>query len=170
MHFKVQNCRFYLAQFHLTQSPKQPLYTDLSKPVQLEWLSLISPRCPQQYALQATRPPALLCHPVSVICMYYHAQLNICPLNRGRQFAKNYDDSGRSLKTAVRRGPKYLNPAMCLTAIFYILSSPPRRLVLRLSKILVDNRDFFIPHLLSMPPFWGLRQNIAVRFGTENLE
>jgi len=83
---------------------------------------------------------------------------------------KNYDDSGRSLKTAVRRGPKYLNPAMCLTAIFYILSSPPRRLVLRLSKILVDNRDFFIPHLLSMPPFWGLRQNIAVRFGTENLE
>jgi len=38
------------------------------------------------------------------------------------------------------------------------------------SQILVENRDFCLPHLHSMSPLWGPRRNIAMTFGTDKLE
>jgi len=40
----------------------------------------------------------------------------------------------------------------------------------RWSQILVENRNFYLPHLYSNPPLGGLRQNIDITFGTEKLE
>jgi len=35
---------------------------------------------------------------------------------------------------------------------------------------MVENRDFCLPHLHSMPPLGGPHRNIAIKFGTEKLE
>ena len=36
--------------------------------------------------------------------------------------------------------------------------------------MLVENRDFFIPHLHWTPPLGGRRRNVAITFGAEKLE
>ena len=36
------------------------------------------------------------------------------------------------------------------------------------SEILVENRDFFIPHLHSTPPLYGRRRNIAIGLAWKN--
>jgi len=35
---------------------------------------------------------------------------------------------------------------------------------------LIENRDFLYPLAFDVPPLWGPRRNIAIRFGTDKLE
>ena len=43
-------------------------------------------------------------------------------------------------------------------------------IISEIKRILVENRDFFILHLHSMPRYGGIRRNIVIRFGMERLE
>ena len=81
-----------------------------------------------------------------------------------------------SCHTLRRRLPPSTNTAVYQRRVSSTCHGPSQLSVLHLAFTardgarLAQNRDFYIPHLHSMPPFGGSRRNITMTFGIEKLE